>query len=99
MEEATFLTKFATEVNLIHRSETFRASKIMLDRALGNPKIKMRMNTVVEEVVGSSESGVTGLKLRDVKSNSTSAKRPFARRRVRNSFCNSVRPRRNSIKS
>jgi thioredoxin reductase (NADPH) len=69
MEEATFLTKFATEVNLLHRSETFRASKIMLDRARSNPRIKIRPNTVVEEVVGSPASGVTGLKLRDVKSN------------------------------
>jgi len=72
MEEATFLTKFATEVNLLHRSETFRASKIMLDRAKGNPKIKFRMNTVVDEVFGSPETGVTALKLRDVKSNQTS---------------------------
>lgn len=73
MEEATFLTKFATEVNLLHRSEAFRASKIMLDRAMANPKIKVRMNTVVDEVVGSSETGVTGLKLRDVKTNQASA--------------------------
>src|SRR5262245_57530191 len=57
MEEATFLTKFATEVNLIHRSETFRASKIMLDRATQNPKIKMRMDTIVEDVVGNPQSG------------------------------------------
>jgi len=72
MEEATFLTKFATEVNLIHRSETFRASKIMLDRASKNPKIKIRMDTVVEDVVGNQESGVTALKLRNVKSQSKS---------------------------
>jgi len=72
MEEATFLTKFATEVNLIHRSETFRASKIMLDRASKNPKIKMRMDTVVEDVVGNPQSGVTALKLRNVKTHSRS---------------------------
>jgi thioredoxin reductase (NADPH) len=72
MEEATFLTKFATEVNLIHRSETFRASKIMLDRASKNPKIKMRMDTVVEDVVGNPQSGVTALKLRNVKSHTKS---------------------------
>ncbi len=70
MEEATFLTKFATEVNLIHRSETFRASKIMLDRATKNPKIKLRLDTVVEDVVGNTQSGVTALKLRNVKTHS-----------------------------
>ena len=67
MEEATFLTKFATKVSLIHRRDTLRASKIMQDRALGNPKIKFIWNTVVEEVEGSKDSGVTGLKLRNLK--------------------------------
>src|SRR6185503_21084713 len=55
MEEATFLTKFATEVNLIHRRDTFRASKIMQDRALNNPKIKVIWNTTVEEVLGNPQ--------------------------------------------
>jgi len=73
MEEANFLTKFATEVNLLHRSETFRASKIMVDRARSNPKVKFHTNTVVDEVVGSPATGVTGLKLRDVKTSKTSA--------------------------
>ena len=68
MEEATFLTKFATKVSLIHRREVLRASKIMQDRAVQNPKIHFIYNTVVEEVVGSKETGVTGLKLRNVKS-------------------------------
>jgi thioredoxin reductase (NADPH) len=72
MEEANFLTKFATEVNLLHRSETFRASKIMVDRARSNPKVKIHTNTVVDEVVGSPATGVTGLKLRDVKTSKTS---------------------------
>jgi thioredoxin reductase (NADPH) len=67
MEEATFLTKFATKVSLIHRREVLRASKIMQDRAVQNPKIHFIYNTVVEEVVGSKETGVTGLKLRNVK--------------------------------
>jgi len=66
MEESTFLTKFATEVNLIHRRDTLRASKIMQDRAMANPKIKFVWNTAVEEVVGSPETGVTGLKLRNL---------------------------------
>lgn len=67
MEEATFLTKFATEVNLIHRRDTLRASKIMQDRAMENPKVKFHWNTVVEEVVGSPETGVTALRLLNVK--------------------------------
>lgn len=67
MEEATFLTKFATKVSLIHRREVLRASKIMQDRALGNPKINFILDTVVEEVVGSKETGVTGLKLKNVR--------------------------------
>src|SRR6185436_382183 len=57
MEEATFLTKFATKVSLIHRREALRASKIMQERALQNPKIKFIYNTVVEEVIGTKETG------------------------------------------
>jgi len=72
MEEATFLTKFASEVNLIHRRDTFRASKIMQERALANSKIKVFWNTGVEEVVGSKETGVTGLKLHDLKTDKVS---------------------------
>lgn len=63
MEEATFLTRFAKSVTIIHRRDEFRASKIMLERARSNPKIKWRTNTVVTEVEG--ESTVSGLKLRD----------------------------------
>src|SRR5205085_6205772 len=72
MEEATFLTKFATEVNLIHRRDTLRASKIMQDRAMANPKIKFVWNTAVEEVVGSPATGVTGLKLRNLQTEALS---------------------------
>jgi thioredoxin reductase (NADPH) len=68
MEEATFLTKFATKVSVIHRRDVLRASKIMQDRAVSNPKIQFIYNTVVEEVVGNKETGVTGVKLRNVKS-------------------------------
>ena len=64
MEEATFLTRFADSVDIIHRRDAFRASKIMADRALGNPKIKVRWNTVVTEVVG-QDGRVTGVRLRD----------------------------------
>ena len=66
MEESTFLTKFATEVNVIHRRDTLRASKIMQDRAMNNPKIKFHWNTAVEEVVGTKDSGVQGLRLVNV---------------------------------
>jgi thioredoxin reductase (NADPH) len=69
MEEATFLTRFASKVTLIHRRDTFRASKIMQDRALANPKIEVIWNTGVEEVLGSKETGVTGLKLKNLVSN------------------------------
>ena len=71
MEEANFLTRFASQVYIIHRSENFRASKIMLERAQKNPKIKFIMNAVIEEIVGDGKS-VTGVKLKDVKSNTTS---------------------------
>ena len=67
MEEATFLTKFATKVFVIHRRDVLRASKIMQDRAFSNPKIQFIWDTVVDHVVGTKETGVTGLKLKKVK--------------------------------
>jgi thioredoxin reductase (NADPH) len=72
MEEATFLTKFATKVSVIHRRDVFRASKIMHDRAVKNPKIQFLLDTVVEEVQGSKETGVTGLRLKNVKTQAPS---------------------------
>lgn len=69
MEEASYLTKFGKEVTIIHRRDEFRASKIMLDRAAKNPKIKMLTNTVLEEVLGVNEDGkkrVTGARLKNV---------------------------------
>jgi len=62
-EEATYLTRFATKVHLLHRRDTFRASKIMVDRALAHPKIEIHPNVAVEEVVGAEK--VRGVKLRD----------------------------------
>ena len=68
MEEALFLTRFASKVTLLHRRESFRASKIMLERAIAHPNIELRTNTVVEEVLGVEEKDVKGLRLRDVTS-------------------------------
>jgi thioredoxin reductase (NADPH) len=68
MEEALFLTRFATKVTLINRSENFRASRIMLERAIAHPQIEFLHNTVVEEVLGVEEKDVRGLKLKNTKS-------------------------------
>ncbi len=68
MEEALFLTRFATKVTLINRSESFRASKIMLERAVAHPQIKFLSNTLVEEVLGVEEKEVKGLRLKNRKS-------------------------------
>jgi thioredoxin reductase (NADPH) len=64
VEEAMYLAKFASTVHLIHRRDELRASKIMQDRTLKNPKIKPRWNREVEEVVGSERAGVTGVVLK-----------------------------------
>jgi thioredoxin reductase (NADPH) len=65
IEEATYLTKYASLVHLVHRRDTLRASKIMQERALKNSKIKPRWNKVVDEVLGSDKNGVTGVRLVD----------------------------------
>jgi len=65
MEEATFLTKFASKVTVVHRRDELRASKIMQERALANPKISFVWDTVVDEILG--EDAVTGVRLRNVK--------------------------------
>jgi len=67
MEEATFLTRFGDTITLVHRSDNFRASKIMLDRARANSKIKFLTNTVVEDIYDVSKNIVTGVKLHDLK--------------------------------
>ena len=69
MEEATFLTKFASKVTIVHRRDTLRASKIMQDRARRNPKIGWALNRVVEEILGTDR--VTGVRLRDTDSGKT----------------------------
>ncbi|HLT24453.1 MAG TPA: thioredoxin-disulfide reductase [Ignavibacteria bacterium] len=70
MEEAVYLTKHASEVTIIHRRDEFRASKIMLERAMNNPKIKFMYDTVVEEVIGKTEGDkktMVGLKIKNLK--------------------------------
>jgi thioredoxin reductase (NADPH) len=71
MEEANFLTRFGSEVTLVHRREEFRASKIMLDRARHNPKVKFLMNTVVDEIYDPAQKLVTAVKLRNLKTGET----------------------------
>jgi len=68
MEEATFLTKFASHVTLVHRREEFRASKIMQDKARANEKISFELNTVIEEIRGIELGVVNGVTLRNTKS-------------------------------
>ena len=65
MEEALFLTKFVSQVSVIHRRDELRASKIMRDRATENPKIEFIWNAVVEEIHGNEEDGVSGVTLKD----------------------------------
>jgi len=69
LEEATFLTRFADKVTVIHRRKELRASKIMQDRAFSNPKIDFRWNTVVEHVHG--DGRVEGIEVRDVETGAT----------------------------
>jgi thioredoxin reductase (NADPH) len=67
MEEATFLTKFATKVTVVHRRDQLRASKIMQEKARGNPKIAWLWDSVIEKILGGPGEGVTGAKVRNVK--------------------------------
>ncbi|MCC7356994.1 thioredoxin-disulfide reductase [Candidatus Uhrbacteria bacterium] len=65
MEEANFLTRFADEVTIVHRRNEFKASKIMQDRVLNNPKVKVIWNSVVEEILGVEQNQVAGVRLKD----------------------------------
>jgi len=69
MEEATFLTRFAKSVTVIHRRDTLRASKVMQEKAMKNPKIRFLWDTAVEEILG--DSAVTGLRLKNLKTSQT----------------------------
>ncbi len=66
MEESLFLTRFASTVHILHRRDAFRASKIMAERVMSHPKIKVHWNTVVEEVLGVEQNEVTGLMLKNI---------------------------------
>jgi thioredoxin reductase (NADPH) len=72
MEEATFLTRFADKVYIVHRRDEFRASPIMVDRARENDKIEFVVNSVIDEVLGSDEGRVTGVRLRNTLTDETS---------------------------
>lgn len=70
-EEASFLTKFGSKVYLIHRRDSLRASKIMQDRVMNNPKIEILWNKTIEKIIGSQNDGVSGLTLKDTKTGKT----------------------------
>jgi thioredoxin reductase (NADPH) len=65
MEESIFLTRFASTVHILHRRDAFRASKIMAERVMNHPKIKIHWNTTVDEVLGVEENEVTGLRIKN----------------------------------
>ncbi|WP_437193862.1 thioredoxin-disulfide reductase [Planctomicrobium sp. SH527] len=64
MEESDYLAKFGSKVYIVHRRDSFRASKVMAERAINNPKIEVKWNSVVDEVLGTDASGVTGVRIR-----------------------------------
>ena len=70
-EEATYLTKFASKVHLVHRRDELRASKIMAERTLKNPKLVPVWNSTVDEVLGTDADGVTGVRIKNLKTNQT----------------------------
>ena len=72
MEEANFLTRYASKVTIIHRREEFRSSKIMLEKAQKNPKIEWLLNATVEDINGVEEGKLTSLVIKDTKDGSTS---------------------------
>jgi thioredoxin reductase (NADPH) len=70
-EEGTYLTKFASTVYLVHRRDKLRASKVMAERILSNPKVKPVWNSAVEEVLGDDEKGMTGVRVKNIHSGET----------------------------
>jgi thioredoxin reductase (NADPH) len=84
IEEATFLTKFASKVTIVHRRDQLRASKIMQDKAHKNPKIAFVWNSVIEEILGKNENGkrsVTGARLKNVKTSESRILKPQTKHR------------------
>ncbi|MDP7028586.1 MAG: FAD-dependent oxidoreductase, partial [Candidatus Marinimicrobia bacterium] len=71
MEEATYLTKFASEVVIVHRRDEFRASKIMINRTMDNPKISVAWNSTIAEILGTQEKGVNGVVMKDTQTGKT----------------------------
>ena len=71
MEESDYLSKFGSKIYLVHRRDSFRASKIMAERALNNPKIEVKWNSVIDEVLGTDEHGVTGVRIRSTEGSAT----------------------------
>jgi thioredoxin reductase (NADPH) len=71
MEEATFLTRFCSKVTIVHRRDTLRASKIMQDRARKNPKIAFIWDSVIDEIFGEQKTGVSGARLKNIKTGKT----------------------------
>ena len=69
VEEADFLTRYAEKVYVIHRRDTFRASKILQERLFANPKIEVIWNTIAEEILGDEQGLMTGIRIRDVETN------------------------------
>jgi thioredoxin reductase (NADPH) len=69
LEEANFLTRFCSKVVMVHRRDTFRGSKIMQERAFKNPKIEIKWDSAIEEIIGSKETGVTSVRLKNTKTN------------------------------
>jgi thioredoxin reductase (NADPH) len=72
MEEATFLTRFCSKVTIVHRRDALRASRIMQDRAVANPKIAFIWDSVIEEIFGEQKAGVSGVRLKNLKTGATS---------------------------
>jgi thioredoxin reductase (NADPH) len=70
-EEGTYLTKFASQVYLVHRRDQLRASKVMAERLLSNPKVKPIWNSAIDEVIGNDEKGMTGVRVKNVQSGET----------------------------
>lgn len=70
-EEGSYLTKFASAIYLVHRRDELRASKVMAERILGNPKVKPVWNSVVEEVLGDEQKGMTGVRVKHLKTGET----------------------------